>query len=331
MCVRPDLYQHPKLVTVFGGSGFVGRYVVETLTRRGYRVRIAVRHPEKAYYIMQIGEVGQTQMMKTNVRIRESVARALVDADAAVFLPGLLYASGKNNFRTVMVEGARNVAELAAGAGIPLIHMSALNSKASSTIPYIAGKFEGEKAVRAAHADAIILRPSLIFGPEDNFFNKFANMARFSPMIPLFGGGKTKFQPVYVGDVEEMVARAVDGHIAAGEIYELGGPEILTFRQLMAETLSIIRRRRALVSLPFWLGRLMGGVFGALGKLPLMPTLATSGQIRMLESDSVVSRAAKRDGRTLEGVGIQPQGLDAILGSYLWRFRVQGQFSKVTA
>lgn len=330
MSIRPDLYQHPKLVTVFGGSGFVGRHVVDTLTKRGYRVRIAVRRPETAYYMLQIGDVGQTQMMKANVRIKESVARALKDADAAVFLPGLLYSTGRNTFQSVLVEGAKNVAALAAEADIPLIHMSALNARASS-VPYISGKYEGEKAVRSACPSAIILRPSVIFGREDNFFNKFADMARFSPILPLFGGGKTKFQPVYVGDVAEMVARALEGAVPAGWIYELGGQEILTFRALMEEMLSVIRRRRLLVSCPFWLGGLAGRLLGLLGKLPLMPTLATADQIRMLQYDSIVSRGAMREGRTLKGVGIQPQAMDAILASYLWRFRVHGQFSKVTA
>jgi len=331
MSVRPDLYQNPKLITVFGGSGFVGRHVVETLTRRGYRVRVAVRRPETACYILQIGEVGQIQMLKTNVRIRESVARALIDADAAVFLPGLLYSSGKNNFESVQIEGARNVAELAASAGIPLVHISALNSKVSSSVPYAFTKYKGEKAVQKAHPDAIILRPSVIFGPEDNFFNKFAEMTRFSPVLPMFGGGKTKFQPVYVGDVAEMVAHALDGDVPAGKIYELGGREILMFRQMMEEMLSVIRRRRAFVFVPFWFGSLMGGIFGLLGKIPMIPTLATSDQIRMLQYDSVVSKTARREGRTLEGVGIEPQAMDAILASYLWRFRVHGQFSKVTA
>jgi len=331
MSVRPDLYQHPKLITVFGGVGFVGRHVVETLIRRGYRVRIAVRRPEAAYYMLQIGDVGQTQILKTNVRIRESVARALVDADTAVFLPGLLHSSGKNSFQSVLVEGAGNVAGFAASAGIPLVHMSALNARASSSVPYIAGKYEEEKVVRVAHPDAVILRPSVIFGPEDNFFNKFADMARFSPALPLFGSGKTKFQPVYVGDVAEMVARALDGDILPGRIYELGGQEILTFREIMEEILSVIRRRRVLVPVPFWLGSLLGNALELFGRIPMMPTLAISGQIRMLQYNSIVSKAAQHEGRTLEGAGIEPKTMDSIFGSYLWRFRVHGQFSRITA
>ncbi|RCL02325.1 MAG: 3-beta hydroxysteroid dehydrogenase [Candidatus Tokpelaia sp. JSC189] len=331
MIIRPHLYQRPELITVFGGSGFVGRQVVETLTRRGYRVRVAVRRPERAYYMQQIGEVGQIQMLKTNVRIRESVARALISADAAVFLPGVLYSNGKNNFKSVLIEGARNVAEFAASIGIPLIHISALNTREGSSVPYITSKYEGEKIVKGAHPEAIILRPSIIFGPGDNFFNKFSDMARFSPILPLFGGGKTKFQPVYVGDVAEMVVRALDGTILAGRVYELGGPEVLMFRELMEEILSVIRRRRAFVSVSFWLGRLIAGILDLFGKIPLVPTFATTGQIDILRYDSIVSKAAICEGRTLEGVGIKPQGMGAILASYLWRFRVHGQFSKNTA
>ncbi|WP_182418381.1 complex I NDUFA9 subunit family protein [Bartonella sp. HY038] len=331
MDLRPDLYQHPKLITIFGGSGFVGRHVVEALTKRGYRVRVAVRRPEQAYYMLQIGEVGQTQMLKTNVRIRESVARALIDADAAIFLPGVMFNAGKNNFDNVQLAGAKNVAELAQSAGIPLIHLSALTGNAPQSLDYVRTKYEGEKAVREAHRDAIILRPSVIFGPEDNFFNKFADMARFSPFLPIFGGGMNKMQPVYVGDVAEMIARSIDGQIETGKTYELGGPEVMTFRQIMQEALHVIRRKRLLLSIPYSLGILMGGVFGLLAKIPLMPKIATADQIKMLKFDNIVSSEAIAEGRTLEGVGIKPRAIEAILTSYLWRYRIHGQFSKVTA
>lgn len=329
MDLKPDLYQHPKLITVFGGSGFVGRHVVEALTKRGYRVRVAVRRPEQAYYISQLGEVGQIQMLKTNVRIRQSVARALIDADAAIFLPGVMHNIGKNTFDNVQVLGAKNVAELTKSAGIPLIHMSALTGNAPQSISYVRTKLAGEKAVMDAHRDAIIVRPSVIFGPEDNFFNKFADMSRFSFFLPIFGSGSNKMQPVYVGDVAEMIARAVDGNVASGKIYELGGPEVLTFRQIMQETLHIIRRKRLLLPIPYSVGMLMAGVFSVLGKLPLMPTIATPSQIKMLKFDNVVSEEAITQKRTLTGVGIQPRAIDAILTSYLWRFRIHGQFAKV--
>jgi len=328
MTIRADLYQNPKLVTVFGGSGFVGRHVVEALTKRGYRVRVAVRRPNRAYYMSQLGEVGQIQMFAANVCSSDSVAHALEGADGAVFLPGLLYASGANNFDNVQLEGARHVAQLSAAAGIPLIHMSALTGQAPDKLDYVRTKRAAEEAVLACCPQAIIMRPSLIFGPEDKFFNKFADMARFSPFLPLIGGGKSKLQPVYVGDVAEMVARGIEGQLRGGTIYELGGPEVVTWRQVLEEMLRITRRQRKLIPVPLCLGVALGGVLGLLGKLPLVPTIATAEQIRLMQYDSIVSEAAKEEGRNLEGAGIRPQASSAILASYLWRFRVQGQFAK---
>lgn len=328
MELNTDLYQHPKLVTVFGGSGFVGRHVVEALTKRGYRVRIATRRPGREYYMLQIGEVGQTHMLTTNVRNRDSVARALIGADAAVFLPGLLYSSGKNNFKNVQALGAKNVAELSKSAGIPLIHMSALSADLASNIEYARTKGEGEKFVRSAHPNAIIMRPSVIFGPEDHFFNKFSDIARMSMFMPLFGGGKTKLQPVYVGDIATFIVKALDGGVPAGQTYELGGSDMVDFRETMDIMLSIIGRQKKFMNVPWGLGVLMGGLFGLFGKIPMMPTITTAGQIKMLKHDCIVSESAKTEGRTLEGVGIKPQTMEAILPAYLWRFRPQGQFSK---
>ncbi|RCL00152.1 MAG: NADH dehydrogenase [Candidatus Tokpelaia sp. JSC188] len=328
MNLRPDLYQNPKLVTVFGGSGFVGRQVVATLTKRGYRVRVAVRHPEKACYMWQIGEVGQMQMFKTNVCLRESVARALVDTNAAVFLTGSLCSAGKNNFESVLINGAGNVAEFSAAFGIPLVHISSLNAKTQSCIPYIISKYEGERIVKSTHPTAIILRPSLIFGPNDNSLNKFSDMVRFLPVLPLFGDGRTQFQPVYVGDVAEMVVRAVSGEIPSSKVYELGGPTILTLRKLIEKILSIIHRQRAFISIPFFLIRFLRSIFDFLGEKSLIPTFVITRQVSMLQYDSVISDSAISEGRTLRGVGIKPQGLDAILASYLWRFRLCGQFSR---
>jgi len=328
MTIRTDLYQHPKLVTVFGGSGFVGRHLVASLTKRGYRVRVAVRRPAQAYSIAALGDVGQVQMLATNVRLRGSVQRALDGADVAVFLPGLLYNSGQNNFDNVQLEGAKNVAQLSATAGIPLIHMSALTGHAPVELDYVRTKRAAEAAVLEVCPQAIILRPSLIFGPEDRLFNKFADMARFSPFLPLLGGGQTRYQPVYVGDVAEMIALGVDGRLAEGILYELGGPEVMTLRQILTQILNIIERKRWLVPLPLSLAIPLGALLGLLGKLPLMPTLATAEQMRLIRYDSIVSDEAKKEGRTLEAVGIIPQASSAILASYLWRFRVQGQFAK---
>ncbi|EJF91163.1 complex I NDUFA9 subunit family protein [Bartonella tamiae] len=328
MTLSTALYQYPKLITVFGGSGFVGRHVVEALTKRGYRVRIAVRRPETAYYMLQIGEVGQTQMLKTNVRNRESVARALIDADAAIFLPGVIDSSGKNSFKNVHIEGAKNVAELASSADIPLIHMSALNVDTNTSVSYMKTKAQGEQVVQSAHKKAIIMRPSVIFGPEDSFFNKIADISRFSWMIPMFGGGKTKLQPVYVGDIAEFVIQSLEDKVKEGQIYELGGKEVITFRHAVEEMLKVILRKKVLLSVPFSVGTLIGGIFGLIGKLPLLPTVLTAQQVKMLKYDSIVSEEAQRDGRTLEGVGITPKAMEAVLPSYLWRFRPHGQFAK---
>jgi len=324
-----ELYQKPKLITIFGGSGFVGRHLAEVLTKRGYRVRIACRYPEKAYYMMQIGDVGQWQMMKVNVASEASAARALEGADAAVYLPGIAYNQGKNNFAAVHVRGAENVARLTAQNGQALVHISALSAGLGAAKGYLASKAEGEKRVRAAHKKAIIFRPSVIFGAEDRFFNRFATWARFTPFMPLVRHGETPLQPVYVGDVAEAIARALDGAAKPGEIYELGGPEVLTMRALMEEMLRVIRRRRRFINVPMPLALLAGGWCGFVGKVPLVNTILTAGEIRALRYDSVVSDEARRESCTLAGLGIEPAGIDAHLATYLWRFRVAGQFSGI--
>lgn len=323
-----DLYQHPKLVTVFGGSGFVGRHVVEALTKRGYRVRVAVRHPEQCYYMLQIGEVGQVQMLKADVLNRSSVSRALVDAGAAVFLPGLLFESGRNTFRNVQITGAKNVAELARAAGVQLIHMSALGADENSNVLYAKTKALGERAVLAADPDAIIMRPSIIIGPEDGFFNKFADLSRFTWFLPLFGGGQTRLQPVFVGDVAAFIIASLEGKVPKGGIFELGGKEVLTFKTAMEQMLRVIMRKKVLISVPFSFGIVAGSVLGILAKIPMMPKIATADQIKLLKTDNVVSKEARESGRTLQGVGIEPRAVEAVLPGYLWRFRPKGQFTK---
>ncbi|WP_455480767.1 complex I NDUFA9 subunit family protein [Bartonella sp. B12(2025)] len=322
------LYQHPKLITVFGGSGFVGRHVVETLTKRGYRVRIAVRCPQKAYYMLQIGEVGQTQMLQTDIKHRASVARALIGADGAVFLPGSLTQASQSNFKSTQIDGAQNVSELTAEADIPLIYMSALVANQNAAFLYARVKSMSEKIVHNKHPQAIIMRPSVIFGPEDCFFNTLANLSRFLPIMPLFGGGQRKLQPVYVGDIAEFVVRALEKQIVSGKIYDLGGPQILTFQDILENILKIIQRKKPILSVPLSAGLLIGSLCGIIGKLPLLPTLITADQIRFLQVDNVVSQEAIENGYTLEGIGITPKAMPAILPSYLWRFRPQGQFSK---
>jgi len=317
-----EILETPKLVTVFGGSGFVGRYVVRALARRGYRIRVACRRPDLAGHLQPLGNVGQIQAVQANVRVRWSVDRAVEGADHVVNLVGILAEGGRQRFSSVQEFGARAVAEAARAAGAGLTHGSALGADANSASIYAQTKARGEKAVLDTVKSAVVLRPSIIFGPEDQFFNRFADMARFSPALPLVGGGTTRFQPVYVADVAEAFARSVDGKVKGGKIYELGGPRVLTFRECMEEMLEVIDRKRMLVPLPWSIAGVMGSV---LGMLP--GALLTSDQVTLLKSDNVVSKEAEKEGRTLPGLGIEPQSTAAILPTYLWRFRPAGQFT----
>ncbi|WP_273726716.1 complex I NDUFA9 subunit family protein [Brucella gallinifaecis] len=318
-----EVHNRPQLVTVFGGSGFVGRAVVAALTKRGYRVRVAVRKPEIAYYMAPLGNVGQIQMVQANVRHRWSVERAIMGANHVVNLVGILSESGKQRFNSVQVLGAKNIAEATKAAGLKLTHISSLAADAKSPSDYARTKAEGENAVLSVLPDTVILRPSIIFGHEDRFFNRFANMARFSPFLPVIGGGKTKLQPVYVGDVAEAVARAVDGKLEAGSVYELGGPDAQPFKNWMKDMLGVIARKRVIVSMPWWVARLQALVLG------LLPNpLLTNDQVTLLKFDNVVSENAIKEGRTLQGMGITPEAVDAILPAYLWRYRVAGQYTK---
>jgi NADH dehydrogenase len=320
---KTGILNKPKLVTVFGGSGFVGRHVVAALAKRGYRVRVAVRRPTLAPYLQPLGNMGQIQTVQANLRYRWSIDRAVKGADHVINLVGIPYESGGQRFDAVQAFGARAVAEAARAEGIPLTHMSAIGADPQSTSAYARTKGEAEKAVHEVLKEAIILRPSIIFGPEDHFFNKFADMARFSPFLPLVGGGHTKFQPVYVGDVAEIFARAVDDTIERGRVYELGGPEVMSFRRCMEEMLDVIDRRRTFIPIPWFAARIIGAVAGLLPK-----PVITRDQVTLLQSDNVVSDEAKKEGRTLDGVGIRPTATDAVLPTYLWRFREQGQFTR---
>lgn len=317
-------HNRPRLVTVFGGSGFVGRAVVAALTKRGFRVRVAVRKPEVAYYMPPLGNVGQIQMVQANVRYRWSVERAVMGSDHVINLVGILSESGNQRFNSVQVLGAKNIAEAAAKQNVPLTHLSALGADVNSASNYARTKGEGEKIVRSILPDTVILRPSIIFGPEDSFFNRFASLARFSPILPLIGGGKTKFQPVYVGDVAEAVARAVDGALQPGATYELGGPDVQSFKRWMQDMLKVTGRKCLMVSIPWWIARVQATFLGLLPK-PLL----TRDQVTLLQSDNVVSQQAIASGHTLQGMGIAPQTVDAILPSYLWRYRVAGQYTKM--
>jgi|SRR5579872_1112281 len=314
------------LVTVFGGSGFLGRHVVRALANRGYRIRVAVRQPELTGHLQPLGRVGQIHAMQANVRVAPSVEAAARDADAVINLVGILFERGRQRFESVLAEGAENVARAAAAAGARLVHISAIGADESSPSDYARSKADGERRVVAADPQATIMRPSIVFGPEDEFFNRFAALARLSPVLPLPGGGHTRFQPVFAGDVAEAIALAVDGDAKAGVIYELGGPEVKTFKELMEFILATIERRRLLLPLPFELMKLQAMVLQFLPKPPLTPD-----QVELLKSDNVVSTAAHEQGRTLEALGIVPNPVAAVVPDYLWRFRKTGQFSGRTA
>lgn len=316
----------PPLVTVFGGSGFVGRHVVRALARRGYRIRVAVRRPDLAGFLQPMGGVGQISFVQANLRYRQSVDRAVAGSDHVINCVGLLLESGRNTFDAVQDFGARAVAEATRAAGATLTHISAIGADEKSASTYSRTKARGEAAVLRAVPDAVILRPSIVFGPEDGFFNKFATMARFSPVLPLIGGGHTKLQPVYVADVAEAVARSVDGTIARGRIYELGGPEILTFRQCLETMLRVTDRKNPFVSLPFGVASLIGSIASL---VPFVKPPLTSDQVTLLRADNIVSQAAISEGRTLEAIGIEPALVEAILPSYLVRYRQQGQFTRL--
>ncbi|MEN3376411.1 MAG: hypothetical protein V7604_1766 [Hyphomicrobiales bacterium] len=309
------------LVTVFGGSGFLGRHLVRALAREGYRVRPAVRRPDLAGHLQPLGRVGQIHAVQANLRYPGSVEAAVRDADVVINLVAVLYERGKQTFEAVQAEGAATVARAAAAAGARLIHVSALGADPDSPSLYARTKAAGEAAVLATVPDATIFRPSIMFGPEDDFFNRFASMARLSPFLPLIGGGATKFQPVFVGDVAQAILKATGGAAKDGTIYELGGPEVRSFKQLMEYVLAITERKRLLLPIPFGLAKLQAQI------LKLLPTpLLTPDQVESLRADNIVSDAAKAEGRTLAELGIEPAALEAIVPSYLWRFRKTGQF-----
>lgn len=320
-----EVLQTPKLVTVFGGSGFLGRHVVRALAKRGYLVRVACRRPDLAGHLQPLGNVGQIQAIQANLRVRWSIDRAVAGADHVVNLVGILFETGRQSFDAVQDFGARAVAEAARAAGAGLTHVSAIGADAESASDYGRTKALGERAVHETLPDAVIYRPSIIFGPEDGFFNRFANMARFAPALPLIGGGNTRFQPVFVGDVAEAIARSVDGKVEGGKTYELGGPQVLTFRECMEVMLDTIDRKRFFAPVPWWVAKLQGKVLG------LLPNpLLTEDQVILLQSDNVVSDSAKEGHRTLKQIGIQPTALASILPSYLWRYRPAGQFTRKT-
>jgi uncharacterized protein YbjT (DUF2867 family) len=313
-----------KLVTIIGGSGFIGRHIVRSLAKRGYRIRAAVRRPDLAGHLQPLGKVGQIMPVQANLRYPDSIEVACASAYAVINLPGVLYNRRRQSFQAVHAEGAETAARAAARCGAQLfIHISALGADLESPSEYARTKAEGERRARAAFPAATIIRPSIAFGPEDSFFNRFAAMARFAPVLPLFGGGRTRFQPVFVGDVADGVECLVERGVPDGRTYEFGGPEIYTFKELMQFTLRTVMRRRLLLPIPFFAGR------AAASLLQLLPhPLLTVDQLRLLRRDNVVSADAANEDRTLPGLGIMPRDIEAIVPSYLYRYRRAGQFTE---
>lgn len=305
-----------KLVTVFGGSGFLGRHTVRALARAGWRIKVATRHPARGFFLRPLGTVGQIDFVKCDVSDAESVAHAVMGADAVINLTGILFQKGQT-FEDVQAEGAANIAQAAAAAGVrALVHVSAIGADANADAEYAVTKAAGEQAVREAFPAAVILRPSIIFGPEDGFFNKFAAMARFSPILPLVGGGHTRFQPVFVGDVAQAIVTALSRQ--DGRTYELGGPATYSFKELLQIILREIGRKRALVPLPFALASLQAAF------LQLLPNpLLTMDQVKLLKHDNVVSPTAAG----LADLGITPTSVEAVIPSYLWRYRAKGEYA----
>lgn len=305
-----------NLVTVFGGSGFLGRHTVRALARAGWRIRVAVRHPNGAFFLRPLGSVGQIDLVKCDVSDPDAVARAIQGADAVVNLCGILFQSGQT-FEEVQADGAAHVAQAAAAAGVAaLVHVSALGADSQSDSEYAVTKAQGEDAVREAFPKAVILRPSIVFGPEDGFFNKFASLARFTPALPLIGGGHTRFQPVFVGDVAQAIVAGLGRQ--DGRTYELGGPAVYTFKEVLQLILRETGRRRMLVPLPFGLAMIKAGFLQILPK-PLL----TVDQVRLLKKDNVVSPTASG----LKDLGITPTSVEAVVPAYLWRFHPKGEYA----
>ncbi|MCW5719613.1 MAG: complex I NDUFA9 subunit family protein [Devosia sp.] len=315
----------PKLVTVFGGSGFLGTHLVQLLARRGYRVRVAVRRPDLAGRAKMLGNVGQIVPIQANLRNPASVARAVAGADIVINLVGVGFEKAKQSFDAVNSEGAANVARAAQAAGAKaLVHVSALGvDTAAGVSNYARSKLEGEAAVLEAYPQAVILRPSLMFGQGDGYFNLMGTLARLFPIMPLIGG-QSRFQPVYVGDVAEAIAKAADGEVKTGRIYELGGPDVETHKALLERILREAARKRPLLPLPAGIAKLFALPFAI---LPFKP-LITADQVELLGQDNVVSDEAIKDKRTLAAFGITPTSMDTILPSYMWRFRKHGQFDR---
>jgi NADH dehydrogenase len=315
-----------KLVTVFGASGFVGRHTVRALAKVGWRIRAVCRRPNLANYLLPAGTPGQIQLFKGNVRDDDAVTRALEGADAAVNLTGVLFSRGEQSFEVLHVETPGRIGRLAREAGInTLVHLSAIGAGVEADSSYAESKGRGEKLLREEFPDSVILRPSIVFGPEDEFFNKFAWLARLSPVLPLIGGGHTKFQPVFMSDVAAAILRCLSDSATAGKTYELGGPTVYSFKELLQLILRETGRKRLLVPVPFFLASLKAFFLQMPSLILPVAPLLTVDQVRLLETDNVVHAGAL----TLADLGIAPDAVEAVVPSYLWRFRPKGQYQEI--
>ncbi len=315
-----------RLVTIYGGSGFVGRYIARRMAKQGWRVRVAVRRPNEAIFVRPYGVVGQVEPVFCNIRDDDSVRSVMQGADAVVNCVGTFDKSGKNNFDAVQHEGAERIARIAAEEGVErLVHLSAIGADSEGLSLYAQSKGKGEEGILQHFPNAVILRPSVIFGPEDAFFNRFASMTRLGPVLPVVGGD-TKFQTVYVDDVAHAAEKALLGAAKPG-VYELGGPDVNTFRELMQQMLGVIRRRRLVLNIPFFLAAIIGKLSDVVSAMSfgLIPAQITADQVKSLRSDNVVSPDAKG----FETLGITPTSLEAVLPDYLWRFRPSGQYDAI--
>lgn len=317
----------PPVVTIFGGSGFVGRYITHRMARSGWRVRVATRRPHEAIFVKQFGDVGQVEPILANIRDEESTKRAIAGADAVINCTAISYQSGKQKFETIHVEAAGRIARLAAAEGISkLIHISALSADENGPSEYGRSKAAGEEAVRDAFPNATIVRPSVVFGTEDKFFNRFAALSRLTPILPIVGAD-SKFQPVYVEDIAVVVEKIATNGIS-GKVFELGGPDVATFRQLMEKMLDVIQRKRLVISVPTWIARTKAWFFeiGSIATGGLFAPLVTRDQIALASVDNVVSEGAAG----FADLGIVPTAMDGVIEEYLYCYRTKGQYSKIT-
>ena len=325
---RAQMSQSPKTVTIFGGSGFVGRYIVRRMAKDGWRVLVAVRHPNEAYFVRPYGVVGQVEPIFANIRDDASVRSALVGSDAVVNCVSVLQESGRQTFEALNGSGAGRVARIAAEEGVgTFVHLSALGADLKSDSDSARTKAKGEQGILAVFPSAMILRPSVIFGSEDQFFNRFADLTKLSPILPIVGG-KSSFQPVYVDDVAQAACLGITNK-AAGGIYELGGPEINTLSAFIHRMLKVIRRRRLVINLPFFVGSIMGGGLGAIQVLSLglfTNAILTRDQVKQLRKDNVVAEGAK----SFTNLDIVPTGVDSVIDEYLYRYRPYGQYADLT-